>query len=422
VIALVQVVLQLLTDLAAFVALAVRQRGALAAEILVLRRQLALYVERGVKPRRIDPITRISLTLLSRFSNWRDALVVVRPETLIRWHSAGWRLFWRLKSRPGRPPIPKQLQALIRRMANDNPSWGEERIANELLLKLGIQVSPRTVRKYLPRRPPTHPRGDLRWSTFLRLHAQGIIACDFLVVVTATFRLLYVFVVIEHGSRRLLHFNVTAHPSSAWTLQQLREAVGFEKRYQYPTARSRQHLCHGPGRIGKETRNHGVEVASTLPEGQRDLQTNHRHDSARVFGLVNPAVRTASAIHSANVDSPLQCRASAHGTGSGYSRSATCVFRLPKIQIAPSPRRVVRGPFQANPWRTASRILPRADMCVTDFLRTTAVQSQMRRLKVDWHFHDLRAKPATDAEHLVLGKQHTALSTYLRGERTKPTV
>jgi len=117
-----------LTDLAAFVALAVRQRGALAAEILVLRRQLALYVERGVKPRRIDPITRISLTLLSRFSNWRDALIVVRPETLIRWHSAGWRLFWCLKSRPGRPPIPKQLQALIRRMANDNPSWGEERI------------------------------------------------------------------------------------------------------------------------------------------------------------------------------------------------------------------------------------------------------------------------------------------------------
>jgi putative transposase len=124
VIALVQIVLQLLTDLAAFVALAVRQRGALAAEILVLRRQLALYVERGVKPRRIDPITRISLTLLSRLFNWRDALVVVPPETPIRWHSAGWRLFWRLKSRPGRPPIPKQLQALIRRMANDNPSWG----------------------------------------------------------------------------------------------------------------------------------------------------------------------------------------------------------------------------------------------------------------------------------------------------------
>jgi putative transposase len=207
--------------------------GSIKAENLFLRRQLALYVERGVKPRRIDPVTRISLAILSRFFNWRDALVVVRPETVIRWHRAGWKLFWRLKSRPGRPPIPEALQALIRRMAIENPSWGQERIANELLLKLGIHVSPRTVRKYLPLRPRGRPRGDLRWATFLRLHAQGIIACDFLVAVTATFRLLYVFVVIEHRSRRLIHFNVTAHPSSAWTLQQIREAVGFEERYEY---------------------------------------------------------------------------------------------------------------------------------------------------------------------------------------------
>ena len=129
----------------------------------------------------------------------------MRPETLIRWHRAGWKLFWRLKSRPGRLPIPPELQALIRRIANENSSWGEERIANELLLKIGIRVSPRTVNKYLPRRPRGRPRGDLRWSTFLRLHAQGIIACDFFVAVTVTFRLLYVFVVIEHRSRRLIH-------------------------------------------------------------------------------------------------------------------------------------------------------------------------------------------------------------------------
>jgi transposase InsO family protein len=118
-------------------------------------------------------------------------------------------------------------------MANENPSWGQERIANELILKLGIQVSPRTVRKYLPRRPRGRPRGDLRWSTFLRLHAQGIIACDFLIAVTATFRLLYVFVVIEHRSRRLIHCNITAHPSATWTLQQLREAIGLQDRYKY---------------------------------------------------------------------------------------------------------------------------------------------------------------------------------------------
>ena len=200
-----EILIRLASETLRWLRLAVRSNRAIKAENLFLRRQLALYIERGVKPRRTDPVTRIGLTLLARFFNWRDALVVVRPETLIRWHRAGWKLFWRLKSRRGRPPIPPELQALIRRIANENPSWGEERIANELLLKIGIRVSPRTVSKYLPRRPRDRPRGDLRWSTFLRLHAQGIIACDFFVAVTATFRLLYVFVVIEHRSRRLIH-------------------------------------------------------------------------------------------------------------------------------------------------------------------------------------------------------------------------
>ena len=225
------ILIQLAGEMLRWWALAFRSSQSIKAENLFLRRQLALYIERGVKPRRIDPVTRIGLTLLSRLFDWRDALVVVRPETMIRWHRAGWKLFWRLKSRPGRPRIPQQIRALIRRMANENPVWGEERIANELLLKLGIRVSPRTVRKYLPRHPRGRPIGDLRWSTFLRLHAQGVIACDFFVTVTATFRLLYVFVVIEHRSRRLIHCNVTAHPSAAWTLQQLREAVGYKERY-----------------------------------------------------------------------------------------------------------------------------------------------------------------------------------------------
>ena len=155
-----------------------RVQRSIEAQNLFLRRQLALYVERGVEPRRIDSATRVALAFVSRFFHWRDALVVVRPETMIRSHRAGWKLWWRLKSRPGRPSIPVEVQALIRRMSNENPSWGEERIANELLLKLGIQVSPRTVNKYLPPRPTRRPRGDMRWSTFLRLHAQGIIACS----------------------------------------------------------------------------------------------------------------------------------------------------------------------------------------------------------------------------------------------------
>jgi len=111
-------------------------------------------------------------------------------------------------------------------MAVENPLWGEERIANELLVKLGIRVSPRTVGKYMPKRPPGQPRGDQRWSTFLKNHAKAILACDFFVAVTATFRVLYVFVVIEHGTRRLAHVNVTAHPSADWTLRQLREVIG----------------------------------------------------------------------------------------------------------------------------------------------------------------------------------------------------
>src|SRR5438876_9251569 len=109
------------------------------------------------------------------------------------------------------------------RRANSQRAW----------VKLGIRVSPRTVSKYIPKRPPGQPRGDQRWSTFLKNHAKAILACDFFVAVSATFRMLYVFVVIEHGTRRLAHVNVTAHPSADWTLQQLRAVVGEEGGHQY---------------------------------------------------------------------------------------------------------------------------------------------------------------------------------------------
>ena len=210
-----------------------RSASDIRAENLVLRKQLASYIERGIKPRRMDHASRVSLALFTRMFDWRDAVVTVRPSTIVRWHRLGWRVFWRLKCRAGRPPIPEELRSLIRRMAAENPLWGEERIANELLVKLGLRVSPRTVRKYMPVRPPGQPRGDQRWSTFLKNHAKSILACDFFVAVTATFRMLYVFVVIEHGTRRLAHVNVTAHPSADWTLQQLRAVVGEEGARQY---------------------------------------------------------------------------------------------------------------------------------------------------------------------------------------------
>jgi putative transposase len=229
----IAIILSLMSDLIRRFGLVLRPRKSLEAEILFLRRQLALYVERGVRPRRIDAATRVSLALLSRVFEWRSALVVVRPETLIRWHRAGFRLFWKWKSRSGRPPIPPELRQLIRQVAKENPLRGQERIANELWLKLGLRVSPRTVRKYLPRPPARCPREDQRWSTFLKNHAQAIVACDFFVTVTCGFRLLCVFVVMEHQSRRLIHCNVTAHPSALWTRQQLREALGYESRYRY---------------------------------------------------------------------------------------------------------------------------------------------------------------------------------------------
>jgi putative transposase len=145
-----------------------RTRAALAAENLFLRRQLALYRERNLKARRPDRLARFTLGYLSRFFDWRNALVIVQPRTLIAWHRAGVRLFWRCKSRPGRPAIPVELRRLIKQMAQDIPLWGEERFANELRLKLGVYLSSRTVRKYMPKRAPGTPRGDQRWATFLR--------------------------------------------------------------------------------------------------------------------------------------------------------------------------------------------------------------------------------------------------------------
>ncbi|MEN8108966.1 MAG: helix-turn-helix domain-containing protein [Pseudomonadota bacterium] len=156
----VKTIITLLGDLVTFLWLFLRPQGSLAAENLFLRKQLAMLQERKAKPHRPDMPVRIALVLLSRLFNWRDALVVVQPRTLVRWHRQGFRLFWRWKSRPGRPPIPVELRQLIREMALSNPSWGEERIANELLLKLGIRVSPRTVRKYMPINPRGQPRGD----------------------------------------------------------------------------------------------------------------------------------------------------------------------------------------------------------------------------------------------------------------------
>jgi transposase InsO family protein len=189
-----------------------------------------LGVERQVKPRRADDATRITLVALSRLVDWRRLLVIVKPDALIRWHRKGFRLFWRWRSKaPGRPRISTDLQQLIGEMATANRTWGEERIAAELLMKLGIRISPRTVRRYMSSKTPSNAKsGSQAWSTFVRNHARSVLACDFFVAVTASFRV-YVFVVMEVGTRRIAHWNVTMHPTADWTAHQFRLIVSGDR-------------------------------------------------------------------------------------------------------------------------------------------------------------------------------------------------
>ena len=223
------------SDALAFLRSSVRSRTALIAENLFLRKQLAFYQEHQIKPQRLTDAARLSLIFWSHFFDWKSALLVVKPATLIGWHRKVFRLFWKWKSRPGRPRIPMDLRRLIMQMVRDNPTWGEEHIADELWLKLGIRVSPRTVRAYWPTDDPSRYRrlASQNWNTFVRNHAQALLACDFMIAVTARFRILYIFVLMEIGSRRILHCNLTSYPTSEWTIQQLREAIPSDHQHRF---------------------------------------------------------------------------------------------------------------------------------------------------------------------------------------------
>jgi len=156
-------------------------RTSLIAENLFLRKQLAFYRERNTRPQRLTDSARLILLFWARWFNWRDALVIVKPETFIGWHRWAFQRFWCWKSRGGRPQLPKGLCALIAEMVQENPTWGEARVSSELALKLGIFVSPRTVRAYWPGdRTPIRGPSSQRWMTFVRNHAQAIVACDFM--------------------------------------------------------------------------------------------------------------------------------------------------------------------------------------------------------------------------------------------------
>ena len=205
-------------------------RRTLLLENLALRQQLAVFKRKHPRPR-MSAFDKLFWVLAHRFwSGWKHALIVVIPETVVRWHQAGFALYWRMISRAqrvvGRKPITKEVRDLIFQMVVENPTWGAPRIHGELLM-LGFDISERTISRWM-RRAPRDPELAKRWLTFLRNHREVIAAMDFFTVPSVTFNLLYCFFVIGHDRRQILHFNVTRHPTSAWVIQQLREAFPYE--------------------------------------------------------------------------------------------------------------------------------------------------------------------------------------------------
>ena len=205
-----------------------KSRTALQVENLALRHQLAV-LRRSVKRPKVTSADRLFWAwLCDAWSDWRSSLLIVKPETVIGWHRQGFRLFWTWRVRrgqPGRPSVSKKIRQLIRKMSRDNPLWGAPRIHGELL-KLGIDIGETSVGKYIARRrkPPSQT-----WQTFLENHVKTMVSIDFFTVPTIRFQVLYVFLVLAHDRRRVVHFNVTAHPTAEWTAQQLREAFPFDQ-------------------------------------------------------------------------------------------------------------------------------------------------------------------------------------------------
>ena len=202
----------------------VRPRAALVAENTLLRQQVVV-LQRAKKHPHLKPRDRFTIAALTKlFPSAVNAVAIVRPETVIRWHRSFWRLLWRYRSRGpvGRPPIDADTRALIRRMWNENPLWGENRIAGELA-KLGHHVSPRTVAKYRPARL-SRSRGQ-KWSTFVRNHIDQTWAADWFTIVTVRFEILYAFVILDLGRREVVRVGVTSSPSSQYAAQSFVEAV-----------------------------------------------------------------------------------------------------------------------------------------------------------------------------------------------------
>ncbi len=195
----------------------------LALENLALHQQLAIYKRTVIRPplRRSDRLFWVGLTKV--WAGWRGPLVIVTPDTVLRWQRRRFCEYWAKLSgcsTRGRPPVNAEIKALVRRMATANPLWGAPRIHAELR-KLGLEVAERTVSRLLPKR---HTPPSQTWRTFLANHVRDLVSLDFFTVPTAGFRVLFVLVVLAHHRRRVIHFNVTEHPTALWTAKQIVDA------------------------------------------------------------------------------------------------------------------------------------------------------------------------------------------------------
>jgi len=207
-----------------------RSRAVVELENLALRHQL--HVLRRQRPGRLRLLAIDRLLWVWLYRLWPrclEAMVLVKPTTVIKWHRQGFRLFWRWRSRSGRPSVEREIRDLIRQMSSANPLWGAPRIHGELL-KLGIEVSQATVAKYMVRRRGTPSQN---WRTFLRNHAEGIAAIDMFVVASASFRLLYVMIILAHDRRTIMRAAVTEHPTAAWLSRQVTEAFPWDTAPRY---------------------------------------------------------------------------------------------------------------------------------------------------------------------------------------------
>jgi putative transposase len=210
------------------------ERRSLLLENLALRQQLVTLKRRHPRPR-LGLLDKLFWVIARRvWSAWKQSLIIVRPETGVRWHRTGFCIYWRLISRARRPvgrrPTAKEARAIFR-MVVENPPWGAPRIHGELRM-LGFELSERTISRWMKRTPKDSDRATC-WLAFLRNHREAIAAMDFFTVPTITFGVLYCFFIISHDRRRILHFNVTPHPTSGWIIQQLREAFPFEASHKY---------------------------------------------------------------------------------------------------------------------------------------------------------------------------------------------